>query len=165
MKSNNINLISKTSHDHQKVIFNFSSYNLSEHEKNVLCKVLNFAIKPNKIEYSEYLVPFELLYRDLKKEEISSDDLSIIKARLLDTALTSYQDFVNDKSLPENLSSSEFKKLQSFTKNNNIVIQKADKGNTVVILDKNSYLESVENILKDNSKFLKMDFPIGHEFN
>ena len=36
---------------------------------------------------------------------------------------------------------------------NNLVIQKSDKGNTIVILDKDSYLKSVETLLKDSSKF------------
>ena len=36
---------------------------------------------------------------------------------------------------------------------NNLVIQKADKSNTIVILDKDSYLKSVETLLKDSSKF------------
>ena len=35
---------------------------------------------------------------------------------------------------------------------NNLVIQKADKGNTIVILDRSSYLKSVETLLKDSSK-------------
>ena len=38
-------------------------------------------------------------------------------------------------------------------KENNLVIQKADKYNTVVILDKDFYLKSVEKLLKDFSKF------------
>ena len=36
---------------------------------------------------------------------------------------------------------------------NNLVIQKADKGNTIAILDKDSCLKSVETLLKDSSKF------------
>ena len=36
---------------------------------------------------------------------------------------------------------------------NNRVIQKVEKGNTIVILDKDSYLKSVETLLKDSSKF------------
>ena len=36
---------------------------------------------------------------------------------------------------------------------NNLVIQKADKSNTIVILDKDSYLKSVEILLKDSWKF------------
>ena len=36
---------------------------------------------------------------------------------------------------------------------NNLVIQKADKGNAIAILDKDSCLKSVETLLKDSSKF------------
>ena len=64
----------------------------------------------------------------------------MIKARLLDTALTSYQNFSRDRDHPENPTPSEFKALKRLSKNKNIVIQKADKGNTVVILDKCSYI-------------------------
>ena len=46
-----------------KVIFHFSSYNLNDHEKSVLCNGLNFAILPKAIEYSEYLLPFEVRNR------------------------------------------------------------------------------------------------------
>ena len=36
---------------------------------------------------------------------------------------------------------------------NNLVIQRADKGDTIVILEKVSYLKSAETLLKDSSKF------------
>ena len=51
---------SETCQDPDKVIFNFSCYNLNDHEKSVLCKGLNFAIPPKAIEYSEILIPFEM---------------------------------------------------------------------------------------------------------
>ena len=35
---------------------------------------------------------------------------------------------------------------------NNLVVQKADKGNTIAILDKDSYLKPVETFMKDSSK-------------
>ena len=50
-------------------------------------------------------------------------------------------------------------------KNENIVIQEADKGNTVAILDKCSYISAIEEILNDNSKFSKLDIPAGKEIN
>ena len=46
-----------------------------------------------------------------------------------------------------------------------IVIQKADKCNTVVILDKCSYISTIEGILSDNSKFSKLDTPAGTDIN
>ena len=50
----NIGKNSDTCQDPDKVIFNFSSYNLNNHEKPVLCKGLNFTIPSKAIEYSEF---------------------------------------------------------------------------------------------------------------
>ena len=115
-------------------------------------------------EYSEFLSPFELLFRDIKRENLCNEDMSLIKARLLDTALTSYQNFSRDRDPPENLTS-VFKALKHLSKNEDIVIQKVDKGNTVAILDKCTYISAIEEILNDNSKFSKLDIPAGKEIN
>ena len=100
------NSIFSDSHNPDRVIFNFYSYKLTDDEKNVLCKGLNFSFKPGSIEYSEFLLPFELLFRDITREDLCNEDMSVIKARLLDTALTSYQNFSSDREPPENLTSS-----------------------------------------------------------
>ena len=92
-------------------------------------------------------------------------DMSLIKAKLLRAALTSYQNFYSNRNLPENLTPSEFKTRKRLSKNKNIVIQKADKGNTVVILDKCSYISAIEEIFNDNSKFFKLDIPAGKYIN
>ena len=81
--------------------------------------------------------------------------MSFIKTRLLDIALTSYQNFSSDRDSPENLTPSEFKALKRLSKNQNIVIQKIDKGNTLAIFDKCSYKSAIEEIINDNSKFPK----------
>ena len=148
----------KDSHDPDKVIFNFSSYELSDVEKSVLCKGLNFSVKRKFIKYSEFLRPFELLFRDVKQENFCSEDLSLMKARLRDTALSSYESFSSDQSPSENLTASEFKVLRHLSKNKNIVIQKADKGNTIVILDKISYISAIEEILRVTQNFLTLIF-------
>ena len=36
---------------------------------------------------------------------------------------------------------------------NQIVIQKSDKGNSIVIVDRDKYIEKMENFLSDQSKF------------
>ena len=41
------------SHDPDKVICNFSSHKLSEEEKSVLSKGLQFALKPKRLEYAD----------------------------------------------------------------------------------------------------------------
>ena len=74
-------------------------------------------------------------------------------ARLLDTALTSYQNFSIDWDPPEN-TTPEFSALKHLAKN--IVINKADKINNVMILDKCSYKRAIEEILNENAKFSKL---------
>ena len=82
------------SNDPNKVIFSFSSYKLGNVENSVLCKGLNFSVKPGSIEYLiEFLLPLELLLWDVKQKDLCSEDLFLMKARLLDTALSSYENF------------------------------------------------------------------------
>ena len=49
------------SHEPNKVSFSFSSYDLREDEKSLLCKGLKFCIPPKKIEYTDFLTQFEWL--------------------------------------------------------------------------------------------------------
>ena len=48
---------------------------------------------------------------------------------------------------------SEHLALKDLIENRDLVIQKADKGNTVVILNKNDYISKLKVILSDSSKF------------
>ena len=159
-------IIANASRDPNKVIQNFSNYHLTDFDKSLLIKRLNFAIPPKKIEYSKkFLLLFELLFRDIKSNSESSVDLASVKARLQDTAFTSYSAFNKDNSPPSNLSKNEFESLCKLKKNNNLVIQKADMGNTIVILDKDSYLKSVETLLKDSSKFKNIPIAPNKDLN
>ena len=94
-----------------------------------------------------------------------SEDLPLIKARLLDTVLPSYESFSRDQSPSENLTVSQFKALRQLSKNKDIVIQKADKGNTIVILDKISYISATEETLNDQTKFSNLEILAGKEIN
>ena len=145
-------IIDNVSNDPNKVIYNFPNYHLTDADKSLLIKGLNFAIPPKKIEYSKFLLPFELLFRDIKSNSESSVDLASVKARLQDTAFTSYSAFNKDNSLPSNLSNNELESLCKLENESNLLIQKANKGNTFIILDKDTYLKSVQIILQDSSK-------------
>ena len=78
---------------------------------------------------------------------------------------TSYSAFNKDNSPPSDLSKDEFESLCKLKNENNLVIQKADKGNTIVILDKDSYLKSVETLLKDSSKFKNIPIAPNKDLN
>ena len=47
-------------YDPSKVIFNRSKYELSDCEKRLLAKSLNFSLPPEYLDYADYLVNFEL---------------------------------------------------------------------------------------------------------
>ena len=53
--------------------------------------------------------------------------------------------------LEENLSKKELQSLKNVTKNPDILIQKPDEGNSVVILDKKVYLEKMKEMLNINA--------------
>ena len=104
------------------------------------------------------MLPSELIYRDIKSEEVPSENLSILKNKLLDTATSSYAKIKSCR-IKWNLNSDEAKALINLTKQKDIIIQKADKGNTVVILDKESYTEKMNELLSDSSKFESLEIP------
>ena len=60
-----------------------------------------------------------------------------------------------------NLPKEEFDALKILLKNKDIIVQKADKGNTTVILNRKDYVCKMKNILNDKSKFQKVY--IDHE--
>ena len=59
-------VVATPSHDPEKVIFNFSSYELSSNDKDPLSKRPQFAVPPKQIDYSNFMTKFELWH--LKKE-------------------------------------------------------------------------------------------------
>ena len=154
---------SDTWQDPDKVIFNFSTYNLSDHENIVLCKGLSFAIPPKTIEYSEFLGPSEMLFRDINSLEVGNLDKECVKSRLRDFKQVSFKQV--SKISGKNLSKGEVKALNNLVKNKDIVIQKADKSNNIVILNRSDYISKLSKILEDTSKFKRVNMEEGKAMN
>ena len=94
---------SKTKNNPEKVIFNFSKYVLSDVEKKLLAKGLNFCLPPKQLKYADYLVHFELFYRDIHNLDIlSNEDLDFFKIKTKETALSSFRQY--NKNPQQNLS-------------------------------------------------------------
>ena len=56
----------------------------------------------------------------------------------------------------KNLPKAECDTLKSLIRNKELIIQKADKGNAVVILNRKDYISKMKLILADTSKFKKI---------
>ena len=62
-------------HDPDKLIFNYSSYKLSDLEKRLLAKGLNHALTSTKLNYGYYMTPFDFFYREIRKLSIEDHEL------------------------------------------------------------------------------------------
>ena len=56
--------------DPDKVIFNFSKLPLTDAEKSLFVKGLSLAVTPKQLNYSGYLINFELFYRRIDNLKI-----------------------------------------------------------------------------------------------
>ena len=121
-------------------------------KKIYFCKWLNFANPPDKLEYSDFVLPFELLYCDIQNLDVTNQRRQLLKARTKDGALSLFSSY-NKNSAALNLANEEFASLKSLSKNDSLIIQKSDKGNSIAIIDKDDYLQKMRNILSDSSKF------------
>ena len=131
-----------------KTFTNLQQYELSQKKSDLLKAGLYFSIQPDKIRKSEIFTNFEKFHRsfinNLKCEETKSQ----ITAHLSYFA-NSY--FYNCKPWPHILR--QHCVLQNLRKNKDIKITKPDKGNGVVVLDRNFYNNAIEEIIADTSKF------------
>ena len=107
--------VSKASHDPDEIIFNYSSDNLSKTEKSLLCKGLNLAIPPDELEYSHYLLSFELLYHDIKDLDLPNEKTNFLKAKIKDCALSSFK-LYNEKGIGSSLNKDEISLWKHYPK-------------------------------------------------
>lgn len=156
---------SHLSHDPSSVIRNYSSHVLTDDQKSLLIKGLNFAMPPKKLKYQDYLLPYELLYRNVMNENEIKDSLVFLQSRIKDVGLSTFRLYNKKDHRFENLNRQEYDAFIELTNIDSIIIQKADKGNTVVLVDKDKYIQNMEEILSDVTKFVKVQFNPQHKVN
>ena len=149
--------------DPEQVIHNYSSYVLSETEKSLLAKGLNFSIPPKGLNFADYMTPFELTYQNVKNCDLSSHTLDVLKVGMKNIAFRSYNRYNYLKEL--NLSVVEFKALKKLSLMKDIVIHKSDKGNSVVLVDRVDYLNRLHDLVDDDEKFEKVNVREGKDYN
>ena len=90
---------------------------------------------------------------------LSTEDLDFIKTKTNDIALPSYRTYNN------NMPNIYQKKNLMLSKIKQIVIQKSGKGNSIVIVDRDKYIERMENFWSDQRKFQKIALKDGSFLN
>ena len=64
-----------------------------------------------------------------------------------------------------NISAEEINLLKALMKNKSIIIQKADKGHTVVITDTEKYIENIKRAISDLNEFVQLDIYLNYIIN
>ena len=63
--------------------------------------------------------------------------------------------------IPQHLSNEQFEMSKNLPSNFNLIIQKVDKGNSVVLVEKDVHIRNIEKILNNATKFEKMKIKKG----
>ena len=145
----------------------FSSYDLTQTEISLLLKGLNFSLPPQKLKFENHLLSFELLYRDVMNDEKKNNDdaLRHLKSKIKDVGLSSFGLYNKKDHRFENLTEDEYEAFLNLRSNKNTIIQKPDKGNSVVVIDRLKYVRKMEELLSDRSRFVKIEFNSKHTVN
>jgi len=135
----------------EDVIRNFSSYSLTEEESKLLMNGLNYGIPLPYIAKSNVFTTFEMIHR-FTVTELKSEDL---KADLkTDISYLAHQYYSSYK--PTRNSLKKHSIMKQLQKKQKIIITRPDKGNGVVILNKDQYISSIKSLLNDELKFKKL---------
>ena len=118
---------------------------MSDIENTILAKGLNFALPPKKLNYADYLTPYELVFRDIKELSVDDSILERVKVDMKKICLSSFENFKFKDEL--NITPDELKALKDLSSREDIIIQKADKGNSVVILNKSDDIKRMTEIV------------------
>ena len=148
-------------------IVNLTGFELSDMQKDVLCRGLNYGIPP-RISKEEIEAEFELCWQQL--EELPAygiEERKECQAAMAHLAQRYGNERIDMTGFP--LSKEELKTIKELRQNPDIVITRPDKGNGVVLLKTEDYLEKMGAILSDETKFVKLgdvdtnDHTLQHE--
>ena len=134
-----------------EVITNLSSVSLSDAELDLLKNGLQFAIEPPFINKTDIFTSFEILHRVFTQEVKDFEANQELRTELSYLAKNYFCNYKPSKS-----ALNKHRILKRLRNNKDIKILKPDKGNGVVILDKNFYIDSLKFLINDTSKFKKL---------
>ena len=160
-------------------ILNFSSYDPNDSEISLLSKGLKFCPTPFKpdllqleVDIVETIRKFQLKCQFNNFNSNIQDTEPLVQKKsnyippdtkepLLNSVLKNMKHFSkNLYSLPknkvyDNISKAERNAINSLKNNSDIIITSVDKGSSIIILNRSDYVNSINSMLKDSSKYKK----------
>ena len=129
------------SHQNNWVI-NLSSTPLTKHQERLLSHRPKFVIRPRRPPVREYIAAIEQACNKLNQGE--ADELQVEVKKTLKKAQ-------NRSKTPSNITSDEFKALKELKEDRDRVILTADKGVTLVVMEKKDYIQKAEELLNTST--------------
>ena len=161
-------------------VLNLSNYVLSESETKLLQKGLTFVPSPTSVDKNALFNAGEAFKRRIKLEAfyktrktVNNRPTEFVKKskfnppnfmvplhvnNFISDFDKFYQSFEPNR-IPSNLPPDERRAIYSLRNNNSIIIRKADKGSTTVVLDRNKYIAEAENQLNNPKFYSKINDP------
>ena len=130
----------------ERWIKNLSSHTLSEPEKSLLSRGLNFAVTPKQIPSIDIVTETESAIHRARMPQRQAEAL---RAKVATTLKVS-------KPPTSNISREEQIALKDLATNEDIVILPADKGKCTVVLDREQYDRKVQDLLGDKDTYMPL---------
>ena len=143
------------------MIHNLSSKPVPQRVKTLLAFGLDFRLPVWKLNFFHYHLAFEKLISNIAslplRECLCFDD---VKRAIVSISHRYFHNFSPSKVFSPIFSREDVSLLRRFASDKSLVITRPDKGRGVVILDRPSYVEKMETIVSDHSKFSIVTDPI-----
>ena len=128
------------------VITNLSNIQLTAEELDLLKNGLDFAIPPRQVSKTDIFMEFEKIHRLLTYEIKDKDKKSEFKTQMSHLAINYYANYK-----PTKAALRKHGILRRLRSNKKIIITKPEKGNGVVILDWDTYIEKMNELISDKN--------------
>ena len=143
-----------------KVIYNFSSVTLSDSDKSLLSKSLNFAC--HTLLWNIWNIWLIMnCFSETLNLDTSHLDCELLKSRLKNLVFSSFKTYVSSRT-PNFLTPEESESLLKLIKNKN-VIQKSDTGNSFILIDKIVYTNGIRKLSDNLRQFKKLSIDLSKE--
>ena len=141
--------------DATRQILNLSDYHFSDTESFVLSLGLNFGLLPRYLCKEEIFAEYGSLWAQLLHHSASSvEQRPALKARLAELAHLYCDSTIDSRAFT--MHKECFRAINRLRKNDDGIITKPDKCSGVVLLNKSDYVDKMNEILDDRSKFKRL---------
>lgn len=139
-----------------KVIFNYSDRILTPDENRLLLLGLDFGLPVYKLNFHKYYLAFEKIFSDCRNFPIYNrveNAREVFKTQLKSIAHKYFHGFKHFRNGCPLFKKSDVFTLKKLASDPNIYVTRPDKGCGVVLLNRTDYIDKVNSVLNDVTKF------------